>query len=201
MSRLTGIPVNDLHMRFRSRKKRGNRQIAPSPASSPTAATTIEGSPASSPKPAGPLSASGRAQRWILATLLAEPVLWHDVQMQVNVEDFEEGELRDLADFYWTYQRNEGEPLFNELLSLLPDETLKSLAVDLMEEFDSTSHQDAQVHRKKALTDSIDALRWERTQAERSHRQAALANGEDEIEQLNRLTELSRVASLRNKNY
>ena len=189
VSRLTGIPIDDLNARFRTseqpQRSPFNRPVNHRNASAVLRQTTSSASP------------TYRAQRWILGTLLAEPKRWHQVQMHVHVDDFDPGTLRELADFYWDYQRNEGEPLFSELLSVLPDDSLKALAMDLMQEVES------QEHRDKGLQDSIASLAIHRTEAERHQRQAVMASmsDADEIEQLNRLTELSRAASARNKNF
>jgi hypothetical protein len=142
-------------------------------------------------------SAIQAAQRWILGTLLLEPTRWHDVQTRVRTEDFSDPDLRRLAEIYWAHQRDEGEPVFNQFLSSLEEPGLKELAVSLLSEVD----EQEQVNRDQGLSESIDALLWARSDTERWARQAALGEkASDEVEELRRLTELTRAASKRNQN-
>ena len=72
------------------------------------------------------------AERWILGMLLVEPHRWHDVQVDVQSEDFTDARHRRIAEVYWNYQRDEGEPVFNEFLGCLDeDPDLAELAVEL----------------------------------------------------------------------
>jgi hypothetical protein len=71
------------------------------------------------------LSAQDRAERWILGILLIEPRRWTQVQRVVDVTDFTDPVRRRLAEIYWQYQRDEGEPVFNEFLGLLRDSGAK----------------------------------------------------------------------------
>jgi DNA primase len=202
VSRLTQIPVEDLNRRFKQRP--GKRPPGSSRAH-------VSGSSYGSPRPAnadGPAmptipvrrtesSATRPAQRWILGALLFEPVRWHDVQTQVHLEDFSDPDLHRLAEIYWSHQRDEGEPVFNEFLGLLEEPGLKELAIDLLNEVDELE----QVNREQGLNESIESLHWARTETERRQRQAALGDkATDEVEELRRLTELTRAASKRNQN-
>jgi hypothetical protein len=63
------------------------------------------------------------AERHILGALLSEPHRWHNVQQSVHVEDFTDAPRRRLAEVYWAHQRDEGEPVFNEFLGLLRDDS------------------------------------------------------------------------------
>lgn len=124
VSRLTEIPVDALNRRFRTSK----------PATK-AAQVQVDREPTNqAPVSTGPLTAAERAERQILAILLAEPHRWHDVQQDVAVEDFTDDLRRRLADIYWAAQRDEGVPVFNEFLSLLNEPALKELAVELIEE-------------------------------------------------------------------
>jgi hypothetical protein len=115
----------------------------------------------------------------------------------VTIDHFEDPSVKQLAEVYWSHQRDEGEPVFNEFLAFLPSPELKELAVTLLGEFE----EQAQAELEKGLNDAIDNLIWERTAAERRQRQAAIgAEGSDEVEQLRRLTELARASSQRNSN-
>jgi hypothetical protein len=53
--------------------------------------------------------------------LLLEPARWQRVQLIIGPEDFTDDRRRRLAEVYWNYQRDEGEPVFNELLGILGD--------------------------------------------------------------------------------
>jgi DNA primase len=124
VSRLTDIPVDQLHRRFRSYKP-AQRAPDATPATLPA--------PAEAP-PAQPVSlGQEQAERWLLGALLAEPARWQDVQRQVSVEQFADTRRQRLARLYWDYQRDEGEPVFNELLSGL-DEQLRPMAIELVDE-------------------------------------------------------------------
>ncbi len=104
VSRLTGIPVDDLTKRFRM-------QPPARPAARPAAgAAHNEAAPAAAPRalrswmPSG----QGQAERWILGVLLLEPNRWARVQRTVGVADFADAEYRRLAEIYWEHQRHEG---------------------------------------------------------------------------------------------
>jgi len=53
-----------------------------------------------------------------------------------------------LAEEYWNYQREEGEPVFNELVAALKDDELKSLAIELA---DAVEEMDLEVTLSGAL--------------------------------------------------
>ncbi len=190
VSRLTHIPEDDLNRRFKQRPgKRPPGSTRPANANSPAMPTI--------PLRRAESSATGAAQRWILGTLLLEPARWHDVQTRVHTEDFSDPDLRRLAEIYWSHQRDEGEPVFNEFLGLLEEPGLKELAINLLNEVEDQE----QVNREQGLNESIESLLWARTEAECRQVQASLGDKvADEIEQLRRLTELRRAASKRNQN-
>lgn len=122
VSRLTEIPIEQLHRRFRGR-------AAAKPAS-PAAAQ----SPALPAEPAVQLSlAQEQAERWLLGALLVEPSRWHELQAQVDVDEFQQPQRRQLARVYWDHQREEGEPQFAEFLSGM-DEQVRTLAIELVQE-------------------------------------------------------------------
>jgi DNA primase len=138
VSRLTDIPVAELNRQFRQIKPKATPARAGiwNPASAADSEQTVPVIPA---KPTGPLTARQRAERWILAALLAEPGRWHDVQTRVSVDDFTDPVPHRLAEVYWQYQQDEGEPAFNEFLGLLTETcepAVSELAADLMEELD-----------------------------------------------------------------
>jgi DNA primase len=113
VARLTALPVEELHRRFRPRR----RGAVAGTESAPTEA------------PAG----IEQAQRHILAALLLEPGRWPAVQAVVDPAEFPPGPLRRLAEVYWQHQQDEGEPVFHELLAELGDPDLVSLAIELAE--------------------------------------------------------------------
>lgn len=132
VSKLTGMPTEELYKQFRSNAAAPPRApMAPRPA--PNAATP---GPTPLPPPLGRkrvLSARDRAERWILGCLLIEPGRWTQVQQHVHLEDFTDPAVHQLAELYWTHQRDEGEPVFNEFLGYLQDPALTELAVELVE--------------------------------------------------------------------
>lgn len=120
VSRLTGIPVEDLNRRFgRPKNTPPRNQRGPSS----NAASAYGGATGASRPPASRrvLSAQDRAERWILGILLLEPRRWAVVQQSVGVSDFTDDARRRLAELYWQHQRDEGEPVFNEFLGLIRD--------------------------------------------------------------------------------
>ena len=86
-----------------------------------------------------PLTADNRAERQILGILLVAPELWPQVQEIVHPEQFTEANRRKLADIYWDYQRNEGQPVFSEFLGLLTEPQLVELAIELLEEAETVA--------------------------------------------------------------
>jgi DNA primase len=161
------------------------------------------------------LSAQDRAERWLLGLLLLEPFRWTKVQQSVDVPDFADPVHRRLAELYWQYQRDEGEPVFNEFLGLLRNggvagsaspeginvpsgDDLVALAVETVDEVESladvgTTLAEALAHfeavrRKRDEQKLMAELR--RTSEERTNEQA-------EIDLLKRLQEKARMTDLR----
>ena len=151
VSRLTEVPIDDLHRRFRKpakpagapRRMVANTDRAPAPngagAPQPPQETPTQAvqTPAEKIDPAKEL-----AERQIMGILLREPNRWHDLQLLMNAEDFVDPARRKLAQIYWGYQRDEGEPVFSELLGSLEDD-LKVLAIELLEQVEYISDLDA----------------------------------------------------------
>ena len=188
VSRLIEIPVEELHRRFGAKK--------PRPAMPPRGA---EGSPAVVPtRPRGVPTAQDSAERWVLGGVLLEPKRWQQVQLAVQVEDFLEPARRQLAEIVWTHQREEGEPVFNELLAGLPEDSLRALAIELVEEVEQLAETDqllrgalehfAEVRRKR---------QDERTVAEARRVTGQNASEQSEVELLKRLQESARTPNLR----
>jgi DNA primase len=208
VSRLTEIPREELNRRFGRPKAAVPGQVN-QPSIVPAKPTANR---------AGPkriLSAQDRAERWLLGILLLEPFRWTKVQQSVDVSDFTDPVRRRLAELYWNYQRDEGEPVFNEFLGLLRDggvagsdspdgvnvptgDDLVALAVETVDEVEaladpsttlveSLAHFEA-VRRKRDEQKLMAELR--RTSEERTDEQA-------EIDLLKRLQEKARMTDLR----
>jgi hypothetical protein len=129
VSRLTGIPIDDLHARFRKRKVSTPR-TAVTEVNGPAAASVDEVGAASAPKI--PM-AKALAERQLLGILLREPQRWHKIGQSLHPEDFGDPGHRRLADVYWQHQQDVGEPVFSEFLGVLEDGAVKDLAIGLME--------------------------------------------------------------------
>jgi DNA primase len=126
VSRLAGIPVEDLNRRFRATPGlRLNRSGAHQPA------------PTQDPTPQRPPTPTERAQRWVLGVLLVDPQRWTAVQRELQPTDFDEGPLRRVAEIYWAHQRDEGEPVMREFLGLLEDAALVELAISCVDEVET----------------------------------------------------------------
>src|SRR5439155_11852414 len=104
VSRLTEIPADDLHRRFRMPKIRAQRELS-AEVSSDESRRSHQGT-----------SAQDLAERWVLGILLSQPARWHDVQQTLRPQEFTDESRRMVAEIYWAYQRDEGEPVFNEFL-------------------------------------------------------------------------------------
>jgi len=125
VSRLTGIPKEELNQRFRIKSgKRGPRK---------TAAQVSAAAKPTMPSPLPPMTARQKAEGFMLGLLLLEPARWDDVQQHIAPADFMDDQLRAVADLFWRHQRDEGQPELNEFLSLL-DEAARSVALEWVRE-------------------------------------------------------------------
>jgi hypothetical protein len=93
--------------------------------------------------------------------LLIEPGRWTQVQQHIHAEDFTDPQLRSLAEIYWTYQRDEGEPEFNELIGTIQDPAVAELAIELVE------HAQTFPDLKVALQGALDRLTIEKERRQR----------------------------------
>jgi DNA primase len=166
VSRLTGIPIEDLHARFR---KRPVAKPA-SAASSPQGAATAQ--PAVTPRPAAPSvkipMAQALAERQMLGILLREPQKWHKVGLIVHPEDFADVDRRRLAEVYWQHQQDLGEPEFREFVGQLDEPAVKALALELMAE------AEAMEDVEQTLEGALNFIREERRRREDSKHLAEL---------------------------
>ncbi|MDP9175208.1 MAG: DNA primase [Planctomycetota bacterium] len=149
VSRLVEIPVEELNRRFKAgthkrsrvgpargaahaeqfREPNNNAHVG----SQNSVAGPINGSGAAQLAPPGPTSAGQKAEGFILGLLLLEPGRWSEVQQHIGPTDFTDPRLRQIAEIYWQYQQDQGEPVFNEFLGML-DAELKPTAMDCVEE-------------------------------------------------------------------
>jgi hypothetical protein len=137
--------VEQLNRHFRNVPSVARPGPAPASASARTGAHgASDGNGAGArPTPRRPLNAQDRAERWILGSLLIEPPLWTKLQRVIGVTDFANPVARRLAEMYWAYQRDEGEPVFNEFLGLAGDtergghSSLQEFAVEAVDEVES----------------------------------------------------------------
>jgi DNA primase len=188
VSRLTEIPVAELHRRFKTPRHK------PAKIAGPVASS--EGSEA--PASAAPVISGGRqmAERQLLGVLLIEPRRWHGVQLGLQAEEFEHPELRRLAETFWNHQRDEGEPVFNELLDLLPDVELKSLAIELVEAVEELNDLDGVLAGATQYLAEMRSMKEERKIVAEAQRIGG-ASDESQARILRELQERRRVPDLR----
>jgi DNA primase len=195
VSKLTEIPVDQLHARFSAAKTRRP---------GPTSRSDDSGSSAPQAVDSAPQNAQERAERWILGVLLLHPERWHDVQQRIHAEDFSE-RLRKLAEIYWNHQRDEGEPTLAELISGLESE-LTQLAITLADEMEAL--QESGVQNEQTLTEAIKHLDEARKRREEAKLVAELrrttelkgqqsSDTTDEVALLAKLQEQARRPDLR----
>lgn len=160
VSRLTEIPIDELNRQFKVRKPgrqaaRGSGPADTSTHESPGIEPTIDASPPPDPVlPTVPISAArDRAERQILGLLLSEPHRWHDVQVNLHTDDFLNARHRRIAEVYWTHQRDEGEPVFNQFLDLLGDPNLSELSIELVGEIEGLISNLEVAEEQKAIVD------------------------------------------------
>lgn len=131
VSKLTNIPVEELNRKFRVRKS----PVRSSKLNTPSAGST-KSHPSLPPIP----PARRQAERWILGGLLHLPRAWVHVQQVLDSKEFMSEELKPLADWYWDYQRHEGEISLEELIHQLEDPGLKSLVIELASEVETMNN-------------------------------------------------------------
>ena len=152
------------------------------------------------------------AERHLLGALLWRPEAWHAVQMHISPDDFLDPRRHTLATRYWDHQRNEGEPVFNEFLSLLEDPRLVELAVGVMDEVERLVERAVpgvdEVERLAKLNEltqsSISYVLYTRQRRDRAKISAQLKrqddndeNNEDTIDMLQKLTDSAGTPDMR----
>ncbi|HET6250875.1 MAG TPA: DNA primase [Tepidisphaeraceae bacterium] len=216
VSKLTGIPVEDLNRRFKATKPARQRgMVAPvsgenhgRAAHATVNATVSDGSseyPAqaeSSDQPIAPdpvlpirrqLSAHEVAERRLLGVLLSEPNRWPDVQKHVSLNDFGDEMHHKLAELYWGHQQDEGEPVFNEFLGSLSDENLRELAIIAVQDADVLADLDGLVN--EAIGFFAESRR--RAEGQKLLSEVQRNNSEPGDELLKKLQEQAREPNLR----
>ncbi|MGH7177360.1 MAG: DNA primase [Tepidisphaeraceae bacterium] len=188
VSRLTDIPVNELHRQFRAGQTRKNVPPARQDGAVGTDKSVVPVT----------LDAQARAQRWIVGALLSEPQRWPDVQRHVSPQDFEDSDLRAIAQTIWTHHRDVGEPVLSEFLGLLEAGQVRELAVALVQDVEALSAMD------RALDDALRHLQEARQRKEEQKLVAQLrrTSGQklpesDEVDLLTRLQEQARRPDMR----
>jgi DNA primase len=196
VSRLTGMSVDELNRAFRLKKPRSPRRPQPTESATPPLAGVEEVEERD--EISRPTTAQDRAENRILGVLLDAPQHWHEVQQFVHVEDFTDGPRRKLAELYWNHQRDEGEPVFNEFLTTLPESGLRELAIRLVEEAEGFENL------KNVLADAIAYLGESRRRQEdrklvAEFRRTSEQNAaeEDQVSLLKKLQEQARRPDLR----
>ena len=207
VSRLTDIPVEQLNRRFKTKPPAAGRRTFPA-ASGPstshrtgptdTAHSDTEGPPESAPAAlpvVRALTAQERAERQVLGVLLLEPQRWAMLQQAVSVEDFTDAHHRALAELYWTHQRDEGNPVFNEFLGLLSDPALVELAVHAVEEVQKLADPAALI--RQALEFFSEARELRESQKLEAQFRRTSPEQDDALQLLKKLQEQARQPNLR----
>lgn len=200
VSRLTDIPVDQLNRRFAARRFTASRP-APAPAAVPDENGEIptnpdDQTPPMPPRPILPL-AQELAERHLLGALLLQPEAWHGVQLHVSPEDFLDPLRHELAQRYWDYQRNEGEPVFNEFLGLLGNAHLVQVAVEVVDECDKLEQLN------ELVASSVQYVLYTRQRRERAKisaqlkRQDGVEDDDDAIDKLQKLADSARTPDMR----
>jgi DNA primase len=214
VSRLTEIPREELNRRF-------GRSARNTPGAARQGGQGVTRGPGIAPaRPMAPaakrfLSAQDRAERWIVGILLLEPFRWTKVQQVLDVSDFTDPVRRRLAEIYWQYQRDEGEPVFNEFLGLLRDgsqagnplpdgapapsaEDLIGLAVEAVDEVEAMADVNTTLAEALAHLEGVKQKREEqKLMAELRRTSEEPSSEQAEIDLLKRLQEKARRPDLR----
>lgn len=194
VTKLTGIATEELNRRFKTRRPAPNRMMV-------QAAEVAEPKKEDSAAPIRPedFTALDRAERRIMGIMLLEPQRWLNVQQALHVEDFASPAVKRLAEFFWNYQRDEGEPVFNELLAALSDDGLKTLAIELVEEVETLSDSGESDGLDVIQLDSIACLSEGRKHRERqklmSH--SGMSSEDKQLDALRQAQEAARRPDMR----
>ena len=134
VAKLTGMPIEELHRRFRSSHRKPARST---PRMTDVAQGTEDQSSEAADGTPEEVTAQVRAERHLLGAVMLKPDRWLTLQKDIQPEDFAIGLRRQLAEIFWDICRHDGEPDFAHLLCELPDDALKQLAIDVVNEVES----------------------------------------------------------------
>jgi DNA primase len=205
VSKLTEIPVEELHRRFGKARKPPRRQPTIPNSQALAGGDLSNGGVASAIPEAGDAAVEQEnielpggqelAERQVMGVLLAEPSLWHRVQMVLRPGEMLHPRIRTMAQSFWGHQRDEGEPVLAEFLDLL-EPGLKALAIELVDAADDMND------RLAVLDGALAYLKDSREKRENQKRLAALRaqkemSEEQQIELLRRMQEIARQPDLR----
>ena len=199
VSKLTEIPAEDLHRRFgKTRKPPQRRPNIPN--SQPPAGGALDNGGVASGASDTSRSAMEEekvdlpggqelAERQVMGILLAEPGLWHRVQMVLRPGEMLHPRIRTMAQSYWGHQRDEGEPVLAEFLDLL-EPGLKTLAIELVDAADDMND------RLAVLDGALAYLKDSKEKRENQRRLAVLRAEKDmsEAQQIELLRQLEKTA-------
>jgi DNA primase len=183
VSKFTQIPVEDLNRRFKARR----------PIQTPVrpGETAI---PAKNRAPAVRIpNARRQAERWILGGLFNAPEAWHHVQQIIDCTEFMAEELRPLAEWYWDYQRHEGQPVLGELIAALHTDDLKSLVIELANEVEAMNNA------HQTLAEAVEFVQQEKHRLEQTkllgqlRRTQSERNDVTEVDLLRQFSEAARA--------
>jgi len=191
VSRLTGIPVEQLNSRFKRKRPKPVQQVSSAAPDDSQPAMPMTRSPAR------PLTAQDRAEKWLLGCLLLEPGRWQELQKVVHVEDFAHEGYRRLAEMYWNHQRDEGEPVFNEFFGALRDPELTELVQTAVDEVEAIEDRDGMIRDALAFFDRLTRVREEQKLVAMSRRINDADTTVDDDKLLRDLSERRRTADLR----
>ncbi len=198
VSKMVDVPVDVLQKRIAAllKPKKVARPVAAQGADVATASQD-EKTEANLSLPSG----RTRAEAAILGVLLLEPARWAAAQKVVGPADFTDNRLGDIAEVYWTQQREEGQPVFNEFLALLSEQNkqgLSDLAVEIVEDVRTGGPPD------QLLSGALDFIVQERNREQQRQLEARLRRTGDDpqsesqtIDLLRQLQEKARRPDLR----
>ncbi len=178
LERLTGLGARELERRIRPKRPERN---APLWASAPRRMQT----------------AQDRAEIHLLGSLLLEPQHWHEVQHSIDPDEFSDEIRRRLADIYWRFQQDEGEPVFNQFLGELNDPALSEMAIAVVEEVEILGDPAMTLAEAMKHFQRIRREREYEKQEARLRRTEGRSEEQDEISLLRGVQEKARQPNLR----
>jgi DNA primase len=190
VARLTDIPAEELHRRFRTTRPARQAQAA-APVRPMNDIHDVGGGP-------GAVPAADKSERWLLGAVLSEPQRWFHIQSLVALDDFSDPVRRKLAEIIWEHQRHSGEVVFSAIIDALEEDSLKSLAIELAAEVEQMPDLQTAVDGATAYLIHLRATREQRNNYADARKPAVdKADDSAAIEALRKLQERARQADLR----